>query len=342
MSSVFEEVIANTKKKSWVQYLQDDMKDEKEQVVKGLEFERVLEKKFREKIESGEIEVKKVIQDDLNWAEKELQSGKVAAVDGTEVFPLDLISGSFCQVGVGGLSYTNTDPEINVQSITSHITEEVSPQDYFTNYIKKEHMSKFDKDAARSYWELECCFKRNENWIFRDGNLIPVELLRFEEAVSMLENNIESFKNMMGVIKGSKSISYRLLGKFLQNNEYIIVETSSDFLKNVLSMNRKGVVRKTRRFINDFTSSVYRGVFKAHTKSYAFEIHKDVLDKGIALVMADSIKSPRGLPFLLDLIDTKLRDLFENNYYKEKMYSFLMEKSQEDLLENIDEREMRY
>ena len=99
--------------------------------------------------------------------------------------------------------------------------------------------------------------------------------------------------------------------------------------------------RETMAFLNN-ADSFKRGVFKAHTKSYVFEIHEDNLEKGIALIMADSLKSPRGLPCLLDLIDTKLRDLFENNFYKEKMYSYLIEKSQEDLLENIDERELRY
>ena len=82
-----------------------------------------------------------------------------------------------------------------------------------------------------------------------------------------------------------------------------------------------------------------RGVFKAHTKSYVFEIHENIFDKAISLVMADSIRNPRGLPFLIDLIDSKLSALFENNIYRERMHSFLLE--QGELMENIDERELR-
>jgi hypothetical protein len=135
MKEIFEELIANTKKKTWIQYLQDDMIDEKEQIIKGLDFEKELETKFREKMDSDEIDVKKIPSDLLEWADKELLSGNVAAVDGTEVFPIELISGFFCQVGVGGVSYTNTDPEINVQSITSHINGNTTASKYFSDLI---------------------------------------------------------------------------------------------------------------------------------------------------------------------------------------------------------------
>ena len=42
MKEIFKELITNTKKKTWVQYLQDDMIEEKEQVKKGLEFAKLI------------------------------------------------------------------------------------------------------------------------------------------------------------------------------------------------------------------------------------------------------------------------------------------------------------
>lgn len=342
----FEELITNTKKKNYDDYLRDEMREERDQIIKGVKFEKELESNFREKLENGELEWKlgTVPDNMIEWANKELNSGNVAAVDGTNMFPMDLISGTFCQVGVGGLSYTNDEPSINVQSITSHITNDMSAGDYFGDLLfgKEKQLSKFDIAAAMSYWELEHCLERKEKWIFHDGNVIPREHIETEVGVDLLKK-ITHFNNIIGIIKGSKSLKYRLLGRFLRPNEYIIIESTKEFFDNMRQDERYNTAKRYSEvggeFINKYSTHFKRGIFKAHTKSYVFEIHEDVFDKAIALIMADSMRNPRGLPFLIDLIDSKLSALFETNIYRDRMFNLLLE--QGELMENINERVLR-
>jgi hypothetical protein len=342
----FEELIGNAKKRNYDQYLRDNMNEEREQVIKGIEFEKELYSNFRKELENGELEweVKTVPEDMLEWANDELNKGNVAAVDGTNMYPIDLISGVFCQVGVGGLSYTNDEPAINVQSITSHISNEATAGEYFGELVfgKEKKLTKRDIAGAMQYWELEHCLEREESWVFHDGNIIPRELLTFGVGVQLLKKTIY-VKNIIGIIKGSKALKYRLLGRFLKPTEYLIIESTKDFYDNMFKDERWRTARRYvdvgGKFIDSYATYVKRGVYKAHTKSYVFEIHEDVFDKGIALIMADSLRNPRGLPFLIDLIDSKLSALFENNIYKERMNDLLME--QGELMENINERELR-
>jgi hypothetical protein len=343
MNSVFEELIRNTNKQSYDYYLKSEMMEERKQIKKGVEFEKELFANFRNKLENGELPwtVGKVSQDMLEWANNELNKGNVAAVDGTNMFPMDLISGMFCQVGVGGISYTSDAPSINVQSITSHIENEETAGKYFGKLMfgNEKKITKLDIQSAMAYWEVDHCLHRQEKWVFKDGPLLPRNLLDFEVAIDLLNQDKKKLKSVFGIIKGSKSVKYRILGRFLKKGEYAIIERSSDFFKEIMNIPQRGFLRKTKSFVDDFATSVYRGVYKSGLKSYVFEIHEDYFDKGIALIMADSMRNPRGLPFLIDLIDSKLSDLFENNIYRERMYNFLLEEG--ELMENIDERELR-
>jgi len=66
--------------------------------------------------------------------------------------------------------------------------------------------------------------------IFHDGPAIPRELLDYIEGVKLMRS--DSFKNIIGVVKSSKNVKYRLLGHFLKPNEYLIIEGVGEFYKN--------------------------------------------------------------------------------------------------------------
>ena len=319
------------------------------QIIRGINFERNIEKIFQKMIKNGELNwtINKVPRHLISWANDELDRGNVAAVDGTNMYPINLISGVFCQVGVGGISYIKDEPSINVQSITSYINQKISEEEYFYNILngKDKRLSKKDILTAMSYWEFEHCLKRNEDWIFKDGNIVPFHLLWHPEGLSLLEKVVSS-KKIIGIIKSSRSPKYNLLGRFLKPGEYMTIEDASKFYFTMKKQEFgppssliQSYTKDAQEFLTNYAESIKRGVFKTGQKSYVYEIPKKFFEKGIALIMADSMRNPRGLPFLIDLVDLRLSSLFENNVYQNKMQNILLE--QGELFENINEREMR-
>lgn len=344
---VFEELIQNTKKRSYSAYITDNMEKENEQVNFGVDYLNKMKNKFREKAKTGfESWNFGVLSDEmLNSANKILASGQVSAVDGTEMVPVNLIQGMFCQVGVGSINYAMKEPEIDVQSITSKISIDITPEELFMALVDRaksreetKEVTKYDINAAMQYWEIEHALGLKTDWIMLDGPLIRSDMVQYDLGRDLLKTLVDR-KKICGVIKGSKSRYYRVLGSFLENKEYLVIEDVLQFYEEGGFSQGRGLKDVEREFLERYGTKILRGIYKAQKKFYLFEIHKDVFDEGIAIIMADSLRNPRGVPFLVDLIDSKLSAMFSNNIYQARMQNLLL--SKKAFMDNIDEEVLR-
>ena len=343
----FEELIQNTKKRSYSEYVSDNMEKEDQQINLGVNYLNKMREKFREKAKVGFKSWKLgVISDEmLETGNEILSSGKVSAVDGTEMVPFNLIQGMFCQVGIGSINYAMKEPEIDVQSITSKISIDITPEELFMALIDRtksreetKDVSQYDINAAMQYWELEHALELQTDWVMLDGPLIRSDMVQYDLGRELLKKLVEK-KKICGIIKGSKSRYYRVLGSFLENKEYMIVENVLQFYEEGGFSQGRGLKDVERDFLEKYGTKILRGVYKAQNKFYLFEIHEDMFEEGISIIMADSLRNARGVPFLIDLIDGKLSAMFSNNVYQARMQNLLL--SKKAFMDNIDERMLR-
>ena len=344
---VFEELIRNTKKRSYSEYVSDNMEKENEQVDIGVKYLNTMRDKFREKAKAGfqSWKLGTVTESMILKANEILSSGSVSAVDGTEMVPVNLIQGMFCQVGVGSINYSTKEPEIDVQSITSSISISSTPEELFLSLIDRsksrsetKEVTQYDINAAMQYWEIEHALGLKTEWVMLDGPLIRSDMVQYDMGRELLKRIVER-KKVCGIVKGSKTRYYRVLGSFLENNEYLIIEDVLKFYEEGGFSQGRGLKDNERKFLEEYGINILRGAYKAQNKFYIFEIHKDIFEEGISIIMADSLRNPRGIPFLIDLIDGKLSAMFSNNIYQARMQRILL--SKKAFMDNIDERLLR-
>ena len=344
---VFEELIRNTKKRTYSEYVSDNMVKESEQIDIGVNYLNAIREKFREKAKAGfkSWTLGAVSDIMIKRGNDILNSGTVSAVDGTEMVPVNLIQGMFCQVGVGSINYSMKEPEIDVQSITSNISIEMTPEELFLSLIDRsrsrsetKEVSQYDINAAMQYWEIEHALGVKTEWVMLDGPLIRSDMVQYDLGRELLKK-VVGRRKICGIVKGSKTRYYRVLGSFLENNEYLIIENVLQFYEEGGFSQGRGLKDNERKFLEEFGANILRGVYKAQNKFYIFEIHKDVFEEGISIIIADSLRNPRGIPFLIDLIDSKLSAMFSNNIYQARMQKILL--SKRAFMDNIDERLLR-
>ncbi len=323
------------------------MEKENAQVDIGIEYLNTMRDKFREKAKAGfqSWKLGTVTESMISKANEILSSGSVSAVDGTEMVPVNLIQGMFCQVGVGSINYSTKEPEIDVQSITSSISISSTPEELFLSLIDRsksrletKEVTQYDINAAMQYWEIEHALGLKTEWVMLDGPLIRSDMVQYDMGRELLKKIVER-KKIFGIVKGSKTRYYRVLGSFLENNEYLIIEDVLKFYEEGGFSQGRGLKDNERKFLEEYGINILRGAFKAQNKFYIFEIHKDIFEEGISIIMADSLRNPRGIPFLIDLIDGKLSAMFSNNIYQARMQMILL--SKKAFMDNIDERLLR-
>ena len=171
MDDIFDELLQNTKKRDYDDYLKDEFAAEREQVQRGISLEQEIVADFGNFIRSrGKelgLELVTVSQESILAAQKVLYSGKVVAVDGRREKPLDVVSGIFCEVGVASVSYkTMHEPSVTCMSITSHIEDSVTKEEYYEN-SRKDRVNENDVTNAMIYWELEACIHeaKKSEWV---------------------------------------------------------------------------------------------------------------------------------------------------------------------------------
>lgn len=339
-SELLKAILDNSTIRSYAEYVSAEFGIEKEQIELGRALEKQVLEKFATYISENNYVLGTVPEERMNWAREKLFSGEVTGVDGRRDKPIDIISGVFCEVGMATVTYqTLSKPELSCRSITSHLKESTTAQEYYEN-LKSDRLREGTITSAMICWELESCLKAKTEWVFKDGPIIHPDLVwRGYPFLLDLLKQVVNRKKIIGIIKdlrGEKSIPLRRLGKLLQPGQYLIIYQG---VEGWIEPFRLTEIAK--RFRTEEGSKIWRGVFKAHVKSYGFEIHEENFDEGIALVMADALNNKRGVPNLVDQADAIAGSAFPSGLFGEKIRREFLMAGMGEYWELIDEHMLR-
>lgn len=342
MQDILDQLLKNARRSTYEDYLRDDLQEEKRQIKLGMELEKEVVKQFATYVKKAGLELSTVPEDDLQWAREVLASGQVAAIDATRQKPKDIISGVFCEIGLAEVTYkTMQEPIVKCMSIMSRLDGFKTVQEYYDN-IHKEKANEQDITTAMIYWELESCLESKRNWVFKDGPIVHPSLVwkGSSTSIAILEKVVAA-KNIIGVVKdfrGEESLSLIRYGKLLQPLQYLVAFRGvSEWVLDKLGRD----TGLAKMFKAGAGKEICRGVFTARQTFYGFEVHQDMLKKGIALLMADALNNKRGIPNLVDLADHIARTRFPYGLYKEKIEREFLSESLTDYFDILDDHELR-
>ncbi len=339
-SHLLEEILKNSVERTYAEYVRSDFGVEKKQIEIGRALERQVLDRFAAYIVEQGYTLGTVSEEKLQWAREQLFNGKVAGVDGRRDKPIDIISGVFCEVGIAAVTYqTLSKPELSCRSITSHLEESTTAEEYYRN-LKSDRLREGTITSAMICWELEVCLNAGIEWVLKDGPILHPDLVwRGYPFLIELLKEIVNRKKIIGVVKdlrGEKSIPLRRLGKLLQPGQFLVIYKG---VSGWIEPFRLTEVAK--RFLVEEGTKVWRGVFKAHVKSYGFEIHEDCFEDGIAILMADAMNNKRGVPNLVDQADAIAGNAFPSGLFGEKIRREFLLAGMGEYWELIDEHMLR-
>lgn len=337
---LLEQLLRNAKNRSYAEYVSGDFNIEKEQIDIGRSLEKQVLEQFASQVQSRGYILGSVPEERLKWAREQLYSGKVAGVDGRRDKPIDVISGVFCEIGIATVTYqTLSKPELSCRSITSHLTESMTAKEYYEN-LMADRLREGTITSAMICWELETCLNSQVEWLLKDGPILHPDLVwkGYPFLIDLLKK-VVNHKRIIGVVKdlrGEKSIPLRRLGKLLRPGQFLVIyKGASEWIES------KRETEAAKRFRFEEGSRIWRGVFKAHVKSYGFEIHEESFDNAIAILMADAMNNKRGMPNLVDQADTIAGNAFPSGLFGEKIKREFLLAGMGEYWELIDEHALR-
>jgi len=339
-SRLLSEILQNAKERSYGEYVSGEFGIEREQIELGRRLEQQVLNQFAEYIKREGYVLGTVTPSELEWARKKLFDGEVAAIDGRRDKPIDIVSGVFCEVGIASVSYkTLSRPELSCRSITSHIEESTTAKEYYAN-LQANRLHEGTITSAMICWELQACLKSTAEWVFKDGPILHPDLVwRGYPFLIDLLKKVVARKKIIGVVKdlrGEKSIPLRRLGRLLKPGEFLVIYKGvSGWIEPFR------LTEDAKRFLEAEGANVWRGVFKAHVKSYGFEIHEDSFQEGIALLIADAMHNKRGVPNLVDQADAIAGNAFPSGLYGDKIRREFLLAGMGEYWEVIDEHLLR-
>jgi hypothetical protein len=339
-SQLLEQLLRNAKRRTYAEYVSGEFGIEKKQIELGRKLEKQVLEQFASYIRNRGYTLGTVSEEKLKWAREHLFAGKVAGVDGRRDKPLDIISGVFCEVGLATVTYqTLSKPELSCLSITSHLTESTTAQEYYEN-LKADRLREGTINSAMICWELEACLNLQVEWVLKDGPILHPDLVwKGYPFLMKLLKEVVNHKKIIGVVKdlrGEASIPLRRLGKLLQPGQFLVIyKGASEWIKSLRETDGE------KRFKAEEGSKIWRGVFKARVKSYGFEIHEESFEEGMAILMADAMNNKRGVPNLIDQADAIAGHAFPSGLFGDKIRREFLLDGMGDYWELIDEHLLR-
>jgi hypothetical protein len=283
----------------------------------------------------------------------ELLEGKVAAVDGTPVLPLQKYSaGQAICVGIGSRSYTRRLDDV-LHGYTSKVlmsdlkrgdTEDVRR---FLRRVQ-EGVQGISQTAYMRYFEAQHALDVMEPYIFCDGTLV-YEWLINQDIGRELYKRLLSTKKAIGIIKSTKdSVYMSWFGRALEPGEIFIYETLFEHITDIERIRQRGRGEMAPQWQNDVgfveqSHKVYRGVFKPAQKHFGFECHLDHLEPMLRIMAADCQMNQPGheIPFLLNEVDREIRRFFKTDLVQMRIAHRLSQNSENLFLEESNERDFR-
>lgn len=276
----------------------------------------------------------------------ELLEGKVAAVDGTPVLPLQKYSfGQALCVGIGSRSYTRPLEDVLHGYTTQAIISGLSPDSDMQAYFRRleEEIAGISLTAYMRYFEAVHALEISEPYVLCDGTLIYQWLSNVEIGRSIYKRLIRE-KKVIGVIKSLKeSVLLSWVGRALKPGEVFFVQTFYDHVERQARAQRREIQWLSDTGFAEIAQQVWRGVFKPRQKAFGFECHLDHVDPMLRIMAADCQMNYLGheIPFLLNTVDKELRNFFKGHALQIRIAAQLSELAENLFFEEGDERLFR-
>ena len=279
---------------------------------------------------------------------KELESGKVAAIDGTYALPMQKYSaGQALCIGVGSLSHRRPmQDSLHYWSSKIYLSQSTDTNDFIS---REEHgLFGISQTAYLRYFEVKHSLEIDEHYMFFDGTLVYEWLVATLDGVQLYQELFGSGKQVIGVSKDIKANPvFAKYARALRPGEIYVVETLGDHLSQSNASNKNQGESVNRyvldQFNTEFASDIYRGVFKPRNKAFGFEVHKDQLEDMLRIMAADCQMNNPGheIPYLLNRIDEEVRNNFSQRLLKDRISTKMATHSEELFFEETNERTFR-
>ena len=266
---------------------------------------------------------------------RELESGAVAAIDGTFTLPMQKYSaGQAICVGIGSLSHNRPMQEsVHYWSSKVMLSEATSMSDL----IERQQRGLFGRYSASylRYYEVKHGFEIDEPYLLLDGPLIDKSLITHPEGIELYNQLFEhKDKRALGVIKKVDDPLSTKFARALESGEIYVIETLEDYLNKTSA---------DHNFEKHATSKIFRGVFKPRNKAFGFEVHKSHFEDMIRIMAADcQINNPgHEIPYLLNRIDEEVRKNFNPWILRDRIAIQMARESEELFFGEMNERYFR-
>lgn len=232
-----------------------------------------------------------------------LQSGKVAAIDGTTKFSIDdFVFHHYFSIVVGYVTYKKNDFKVDAEHWdTSLSMNDINQLDYddVARIVAMKRMSennKMPKNDLMIYKERELSLNIDATHILLDGPIFFESLLSYSEGQNLYNLINNNNKKYIGIIKDiSSNGELTLAAESLNAGEARIVTDS---------------YYKSQK--NEYLKNYYIGVFKIKNKAYGFEVNKSDFKEMLSIIFNDCINnSIYEIPWLLSAIDKGIKQYNE-------------------------------
>jgi hypothetical protein len=276
----------------------------------------IIREQAREQIlQTPEIELRCVSDDELKKAEDLLMSGEVMAVDGTHAI-YKLLSGIRARIGVAATTYENQ----RTSGVVFVSEQQISGDDLSIIGILQRRqptgkaISRMVVRAIMHYMERKIVIDRAEGWVMFNGPLVPYELRTglgsfqaIDPCLKICESVLDS-RHAIGVVADSQQDELLSLGLALNRGEYILWKGYyHQYMMKYLDESglRSGQRDRMERFVDNYAADIELGVFRAGSKAYLIQARAGIFAEAVSLVMRDAMFQPiRGYPLLIDYADS--------------------------------------
>ena len=304
-----------------------------------------IEEKGQEMLPNGMLRLQQCEFGNLARA-PELLEGKVAAVDGTPVLPLQKYSfGQALCVGIGSRSYTRPLEDVLHGYTTQAKIKEFSPDQDMAAYFRRieEEIAGISLTAYMRYFEALHAIEIPEPYIMCDGTLIYQWLSNTAIGRDIYKQLVKK-KKVIGVIKSLKdSVVLSWVGRALKPGEIFFVQTFYEHIERQAQAQNREIQWLGDAEFTEIARQVWRGVFKPRQKAFGFECHIEHVNPMLRIMAADCQMNQPGheIPFLLNEVDKEIRRFFKSDMLQIRIAAQLAQMAENLFFEESDERIFR-
>lgn len=281
-------------------------------------------------------------------AAPELASGRVAAVDGRPILPVQsYTAGQALCVGVGSLSHLRRDMD-SLHYWSSHV--ELEAISTIEEFLARQHEGLFgiSQTAYMRYHEVRHALDIQEDIVLLDGTLVYQWLLATPEGLALYDELFTSGKRCLGIMKSLRENAwFSLMGRAIKRGEVYVAQTLQEHLtrgKGPEKNHGEGAAAYTdNAFYKEVAPRIWRGIFRPRDKVFGFEVHERDLETLLPIMAADCQMNHVGheIPYLLNRVDEQVRHHFRSGPLGAHLQSELSSLGEEIAFREFHERDYR-